>query len=280
MAMIDGIYSSLALFQISISAGEIPSIALTIKMAASQASRGAVWRQKYSVKSTLDFPTTQTRKLGVIGGKIWVLTTTKPTMGMMLQESLRAPVTRLITPICRGLIKVGVTANAVTAVGALFTITAALFTFPSGHFFLGTMLIIVFVLFDLLDGTIARLSPQGSNAWGALLDSTLDRLTDAVILGSVLWFLIGNEDPLVPVVLVSAVLGFLISYIKARAESLGITCNGGFAERTERLIIVVTSTGLAGLGVPYAMSAGFWFLALASLFTVMQRLQIVYRGAK
>ena len=278
--MIDGIYSSLALFQISISAGEIPSIALTIKMAASQASRGAVSRRKYSVKSTLDFPTTQTRKLGVIGGKIWVLTTTKPTMGMMLQESLRAPVTRLITPICRGLIKVGVTANAVTAVGALFTITAALFTFPSGNFFLGTMLIIVFVLFDLLDGTIARLSPQGSNAWGALLDSTLDRLTDAVILGSVLWFLIGNEDPLVPVVLVSAVLGFLISYIKARAESLGITCNGGFAERTERLIIVVTSTGLAGLGVPYAMSAGFWFLALASLFTVMQRLQIVYRGAK
>ena len=68
----------------------------------------------------------------------------------------------------------GVSANMVTAVGALCTILAAVLTFPQGRFFLGTMLIIVFVLFDLFDGTIARLSEKGSNAWGALLDSTLD----------------------------------------------------------------------------------------------------------
>ena len=201
-------------------------------------------------------------------------------MGKMLQESLRAPVTRLITPICRGLIKMGVSANMVTAIGALFTILAAVFTFPKGHFFLGTMLIIVFVLFDLLDGTIARLSAKGSNAWGALLDSTLDRLTDAVILGSVLWYLIGQDDPLVPVVLLTIVLGFLISYIKARAESLGIECNGGFAERTERIIIVLTTVGFAGLGIDYVMAVGFWVLAIASLVTVIQRLRIVYLGAK
>jgi len=201
-------------------------------------------------------------------------------MGKMLQESLRAPVTRLITPICRGLIKVGVSANMVTAIGALFTILAAVFTFPKGHFFLGTMLIIVFVLFDLLDGTIARLSAKGSNAWGALLDSTLDRLTDAVILGSVLWYLIGQDDPLVPLVLLTIVLGFLISYIKARAESLGIECNGGFAERTERIIIVLTTVGFAGLGIDYVMAVGFWVLAIASLVTVIQRLRIVYLGAK
>jgi len=142
------------------------------------------------------------------------------------------------------------------------------------------MLIIVFVLFDLLDGTIARLSEKGSNAWGALLDSTLDRLTDAVILGSVLWYLIGKEDPLVPIVLLTVVLGFLISYIKARAESLGIECNGGLAERTERLIIVLTTTGFAGLGIDYVMAIGFWVLAIASLLTVIQRLRIVYLGAK
>ena len=201
-------------------------------------------------------------------------------MGKMLQESLRAPVTRLITPICRGLIKLGVSANMVTAVGALFTILAAVLTFPQGRFFLGTMLIIVFVLFDLLDGTIARLSEKGSNAWGALLDSTLDRLTDAVILGSILWFMIGEDDPLVPLVLSTIVLGFLISYIKARAESLGIECNGGLAERSERIIIVLTTVGFAGLGIDYVMAIGFWVLAIASFVTVIQRLRIVYIGAK
>lgn len=201
-------------------------------------------------------------------------------MGKMLQESLRAPVTRLITPICRGLIKLGVSANMVTAVGALFTILAAVLTFPQGRFFLGTMLIIVFVLFDLLDGTIARLSEKGSNAWGALLDSTLDRLTDAVILGSILWFMIDENDPLVPLVLLTIVLGFLISYIKARAESLGIECNGGLAERSERIIIVLTTVGFAGLGIDYVMAIGFWVLAIASFVTVIQRLRIVYLGAK
>jgi CDP-diacylglycerol--glycerol-3-phosphate 3-phosphatidyltransferase len=201
-------------------------------------------------------------------------------MGKMLQESLRAPVTRFITPICRGLIKLGVSANMVTAIGALLTMLAAIFTFPRGHFFLGTMLIIFFVLFDLLDGTIARLSEKGSNAWGALLDSTLDRLTDAVILGSILWFFIDIKDPLVPLVLLTIVFGFLISYIKARSESLGIECNGGFAERSERIIIVLTTTGFAGLGAPYVMGVGFWILAIASFVTVIQRLKIVYVGAK
>jgi CDP-diacylglycerol--glycerol-3-phosphate 3-phosphatidyltransferase len=157
---------------------------------------------------------------------------------------------------------------------------AALLTFPKGELFLGTLLIVFFVLFDLLDGTIARLSAKGSNAWGALLDSTLDRLTDAVILGSVLWYLISEDDALVPLVLTTIVLGFLISYIKARSESLGIQCNGGLAERTERLIIVLTTTGFAGLGVPYIMGIGFWVLAIASLLTVLQRLRIVYVGAK
>lgn len=168
----------------------------------------------------------------------------------------------------------------VTAAGALLTMAAAILTFPKGQLFFGTLLIVFFVLFDLLDGTIARLSAKGSNAWGALLDSTLDRLTDAVILGSVLWYLISEDDALVPLVLATIVLGFLISYIKARSESLGIECNGGFAERTERLIIVLTTTGFAGLGVPYIMGIGFWVLAIASLLTVLQRLRIVYKGAQ
>ena len=201
-------------------------------------------------------------------------------MGKMLQESLRAPVTRLITPICSGLVRLGISANAVTTIGALGTIVSALLTFTNGRFFLGTLLIVFFVLFDLLDGTIARLSQKGSNSWGALLDSTLDRLSDALILGSVAWYLIEERDRLAPLVLLAAVFGFLISYVKAKSESLGIACNGGFAERTERLIIVLITTGFAGLGISYVLALGFWVLTFASLITVVQRLVIVYRGAK
>lgn len=197
----------------------------------------------------------------------------------MLQESLRAPVTRLITPICSGLLRLGISANVITAMGALGTIISALFALTNGRLFLGTLLIVFFVLFDLLDGTIARLSQKGTSPWGALLDSTLDRLSDAIILGSVAWYLIDIDDRLAPLVLIAAVLGFLISYIKARSESLGIACDGGFAERTERLIIVLVTTGFAGLGIPYVLAIGFWVLTLASLLTIIQRLAIVYRGA-
>jgi CDP-diacylglycerol--glycerol-3-phosphate 3-phosphatidyltransferase len=200
-------------------------------------------------------------------------------MGKMLQESLRAPVTRLITPICSGLLRLGISANVITAMGALGTIISALFALTNGRLFLGTLLTVFFVLFDLLDGTIARLSQKGTSPWGALLDSTLDRLSDAIILGSVAWYLMEIDDRLAPLVLIAAVLGFLISYIKARSESLGIACDGGFAERTERLIIVLVTTGFAGLGVPYVLAIGFWVLTLASLLTVIQRLAIVYRGA-
>jgi CDP-diacylglycerol---glycerol-3-phosphate 3-phosphatidyltransferase len=204
----------------------------------------------------------------------------KPTMGMMLQGSLRAPVTRLITPLCRGLIRIGISANAMSLIGAGATIAAALIFFPSGHFFAGTIWVLVFVLFDLLDGTIARLSNKGSNAFGALLDSTLDRLSDSAVIGGILWYEISNHDRLAPVVLISLVAGFMVSYIKARAESLNIKCDGGLAERTERLIIVLLTTALVGYGVDWAMAVGIWLLAVASVFTAFQRIFIVSKSLK
>jgi len=198
----------------------------------------------------------------------------------MLQGSLRPPMTRLITPLSRGLLKIGVTANSITVLGAVGTISASLLLFTTGHLFAGTMVITVFVLTDLLDGTLARMSPQGTSTWGALLDSTLDRVGDAAVLGSLIYWLMKSHDRLVGVAFVALVAGSLISYIKARAESLDIECNGGIAERTERLIVVLICAGLHGLGVSYALSIGFWFLLAISLTTVGQRLIIVYRGSK
>ena len=224
-------------------------------------------------------PTIDTCKLGVIDGKIRSLTITKPTMGTMLQGSLRAPVTRLITPLCRGLIRLGITANVVTITGSFLTVLAALVFFPSGQFLSGTALIIFFVLFDLLDGTLARLSPNGGTAFGALLDSTLDRVTDSAVLGTILIYLIRRNDGLIPVMLIAIVASFLVSYVKARAEAVGIVCNGGLAERTERLVIILLATTLTAFGFSSALAIGIWLLALASSFTVLQRLAIVYRAA-
>jgi CDP-diacylglycerol--glycerol-3-phosphate 3-phosphatidyltransferase len=198
----------------------------------------------------------------------------------MLQSSLRAPVTKIITPICRGLLKVGLTANWVTLIGTFASVAASVTLIPSGHFLSGSLLLTAFVLFDLLDGTMARLSPKGANKWGALLDSTLDRVSDGALLASLLWYMHSNNQRIEIVVLLNILLGFLISYIKAKAESLDIECNGGFAERTERLIITLVAIGFAGLGVPYILEIGMLILCLASLITVIQRVQIVYRATR
>jgi CDP-diacylglycerol--glycerol-3-phosphate 3-phosphatidyltransferase len=136
------------------------------------------------------------------------------------------------------------------------------------------------VLFDLFDGAVARASNKGVSKWGAVLDSTLDRLSDAAIFAGALIFFMKSNDRLVPLLLVTAVAAFMVSYIKARAESLNIKCDGGIAERSERLIIVLVAFGLHGLGVDYSMAIGVWVLTILSVFTMAQRMLIVYKSVK
>lgn len=200
-------------------------------------------------------------------------------MRLMLQKSLRAPVTRIITPICRGLLKAGLTANAVSAIGAAGSAISAIYFYSRGEFLIGTIVTVLFVLSDMLDGTMARLAQTGSK-WGALLDSTLDRITDSAVLGSVAYYLSKQNDRLLPVVLTALVAGGLVSYIKARAESLNIECNGGLAERTERLIIAFLAIFLAGFSIDYVLAIGMWVLAIASTYTVFERMVIVYKGSR
>jgi CDP-diacylglycerol---glycerol-3-phosphate 3-phosphatidyltransferase len=197
----------------------------------------------------------------------------------MLQRSIKAPVTRVITALCRGLLKAGITPNVMSALGGLGSSASAILLFGTGHFFAAAIVTTLFVLFDLLDGTMARIS-NSSSRWGALLDSTLDRVSDAAILGSVAYWLSRSHDRLVPVVLAVLILGSLISYIKARAEGLDIECNGGIAERTERLIIILVATGLHGIGISHVLAVGFWILFALSFITVAQRLAIVYQGSR
>jgi len=196
----------------------------------------------------------------------------------VISASIKAPVTRIITPLCRWLMKIGVSANLLSAIGGVGASLSAILFFSHGIYFWGMVVTLFFILFDLLDGTLARMTESGGSQWGALLDSTLDRISDAAVLGSVAYYLMKSNDRLVPVLIIALVAGGLVSYIKARAEGLGIACNGGLAERTDRLIIIFVALGFAGLGVPYILAIGAWILALASVYTICERLAIVYRA--
>ena len=198
----------------------------------------------------------------------------------MLRIPLKAPVTRAITPLCRIALRIGLTPNQVTVMGTIGVAVSSLFFYPRGDLFIGTLVITFFVLTDLFDGTMARLSNKGPSNWGALLDATMDRISDAAIICGLLLFTIENDSLSTQSMLlaISLVAGFLVSYIKAKAESLDIECEGGFAERTERLIIVLVSAGLAGLDVPNALLIGIALLSFVSVITVFQRLLIVFRS--
>ena len=198
----------------------------------------------------------------------------------MISDIFKPAVVRLISPTARGLLRIGVTPNSVTTIGAIGVIATSLTAYPSGHLFGGTVAICCLALSDLFDGTMARLSKQGPSRWGGFLDSTIDRVTDSAIAMGLLIYLAQLRDPLSYVLLVSIVSGFLVSYIRAKAESLQIECKGGFAERTERLMILLTAIGFTGLGVDYILTIGIWGLALASVFTVLQRLRIVWKATK
>ena len=198
----------------------------------------------------------------------------------MISDIFKPAVVRLISPTARALLRIGLTPNSVTTIGAIGVITTSLIAYPNGHLFGGTVAICCLALSDLFDGTMARLSQQGPSRWGGFLDSTIDRVTDSAIALGLLIYLAQNNDPLSYVLLVSIVSGFLVSYIRAKAESLQIECKGGFAERTERLIILLTAIGFTGLGVDYMLTVGIWALALASVVTVLQRLRIVWKATK
>lgn len=198
----------------------------------------------------------------------------------MLSRSLKPAVTRLITPVAASALRIGITPNAVTWVGAVGVVASALFFYPRGDFFLGTAVISFFALSDLFDGAMARISKAGASKWGSFLDSTIDRVTDSAILLGVSIYLINNDNHLSFVVIATLLTGMLVPYIRAKAESFGVECSGGIAERTERLIMAMSAIALDGLGVPYVLAGGMWLLAGLGAVTVVQRMLIVRKAFK
>lgn len=196
-------------------------------------------------------------------------------------ERFRAFWNKLFSPVARGLIRIGVTPDMVTWVGTIGVCVGALWLFPQGEFFWGTMFITAFVFSDIIDGTMARQMGRTSK-YGAFLDSTLDRIGDAAVFaGIALWYAWEGDSKLyLCLALTCLVMGSLTSYARARAESLGMEAKGGIAERSDRLVAILVMTGLSGLfDLPILQHITLWALAVASFVTVVQRMAMVKRQA-
>ena len=189
--------------------------------------------------------------------------------------------TRVISPVAKLFLRLGISPDAVTVVGTLGVAFGALFFFPRGQLLTGVLVITAFVFSDLLDGHMARLSGT-SSSWGAFLDSTLDRLGDAAIFGGLVLYFMGpgESDAYAALALYCLVMGATTSYARARAESLGMEAKGGLAERADRLVAILGMTGHSvNFGQAWFVPFTLAVLALASTVTVVQRILAVRRQA-
>lgn len=201
----------------------------------------------------------------------------------MLNRFARALITKLLSPVAAVLVRLGISPDVVTLVGTFGVSAAALWFYPQGEFLVGTLVITAFVFSDTLDGIMAR-STGRSSAWGAFLDSTLDRIADAAVFGGLVLYYAGHDEArdevMAGLALACLVFGQVVSYARARAEGLGMTANVGIAERADRLVAVLLTTGLVGWFLPEVfLLAVLALLAVASVVTIIQRMLTVRRQA-
>lgn len=192
----------------------------------------------------------------------------------MFDGSFRAPIEKAVRPIGNALRRTGLTPDHLTIVGLVIGVGAA-FAIGSGRLWLGLILVIAAALPDLLDGALAKASDTASQR-GAFFDSTVDRVTDIVLLGGVAWYLAGHESPQLSV-LAFAVMGAssLISYQRAKAESLGLDAKGGLMERAERVVLLCIGLLWDRLLVPV-----LWVMLALTAVTAAQRFVKVWRQAQ
>jgi CDP-diacylglycerol--glycerol-3-phosphate 3-phosphatidyltransferase len=184
----------------------------------------------------------------------------------------REGVSRAIDPVGERLHRFGVTANALTVFGVATAVAAAV-VIGSGRLQLGLVLVIAAALPDLLDGAVAKAAGPTSKR-GAFFDSTADRVSDTLITGGVVWYLI-DEEGLVAMVAVGVMAtSWLISYQRAKAESLGFEAKGGIMERAERVILLCV-----GLAIPRLLVPVMWVMLVFTIVTAVQRFAKVWRQA-
>jgi CDP-diacylglycerol--glycerol-3-phosphate 3-phosphatidyltransferase len=193
-------------------------------------------------------------------------------MAKIVQTTARAVVSYGVNPLARFLLRIGVSPNAVTVAGTVGVLIGSYFG-ARGHLFWGTVIVTACALTDVLDGTMARIK-GATGKFGALLDSSMDRIADGAVFGAVVYYLATEGNPYNGVIaaLISLVFGQVVSYVKARAESLGLNADVGIAERLERLLIVGAGGLLGAAGQDWGLPAALWVLAALAVITAFQRL--------
>ncbi len=188
--------------------------------------------------------------------------------------------TAIVQPFAKLFIKLKISADVITFIGTLGVCVASIIYFSSGQFLVGSLLFTFFVGFDALDGTMARMLNKKSK-WGAFFDSVMDRVADGVVLASISFYFITQENTMLFLIsLFALITSEIVSYTKARAEGLGLNCDTGIAERPERVLIIIFGTLLTGIGISTAIQWSIWILAIVSLITLIQRMNFVYHQVK
>ena len=190
----------------------------------------------------------------------------------MLNSLARASVSRVTDPVGRAALRLGLGPDLITVVGTVGVVVGAVALLAPGYLFVGTLVVTAFVLFDLLDGAMARARGYGTD-FGVVLDASCDRVADGALFGALAFYAFTSGQRVLGVAaLICLVTGQVISYVKARADSVDLRIGGALAERAERNVLGLVGAGLSGLGVPYALDICLWALAAAGLATVVQRL--------
>ena len=188
----------------------------------------------------------------------------------MLSEVARKYSRVFLEPIARFFSQTGLSPNVITVIGFVLMIGVA-FVLAQGYFFLGGWLIIAAVLFDAVDGTLARMMGRTSR-FGAFLDSTLDRFSEAVIFLGIFIHLSGQNQQQELILIYATVVGSLmVSYARARAEGIGVPLKDGLFTRFERILLLVV-----GL-ISAQLTLTLWILAIFSNLTAIQRMYLVWR---
>lgn len=208
----------------------------------------------------------------------------KISMFKRFRDSLQQGIYFVINPFVRFMIRIGITPNMVTTIGLLGNIAAAVIFVYAGYsaqggqmnyplVTLGGAVIILFSLFDMLDGQVARLGNMTST-FGAMYDSVLDRYCELFTLGGISYYLIQTGYVIGALITFVALVGsIMVSYVRARAEGLGLDCKVGFMQRPER--VVVTSIGALATGLVGTYSApDSTFLAVYILIAAMAMIAV------
>ena len=188
----------------------------------------------------------------------------------MLSDMVRKHARVLLEPIARFISWTGLSPNVITIIGFVLMIGVA-FVLAWGYFLVGGILISAVALFDAVDGTLARMMGRTSR-FGAFLDSTLDRFSEAVIFLGLFFYFVGQNQNLQLILISATVVGSLmVSYARARAEGIGVPLKDGLFTRFERVFLLV-------IGLVFnQLTVTLWLLAIFSNLTAVQRMYLVWR---